>query len=208
MTRLDEGFFLKTFSPESWRASLKDGFRHSKARRAQQVSRALTAAGLYAPLAMAAGEKRNNRLLSRAFLVTLPVAGVSLIDFLRDCHAGKKSIPFAKKHAALRQLARVIRRFHDLGFVHGDLLPTNIFVVQRDNHDLDFYFMDNDRTRRYPRRTPQLLWRRNLVQLNRMPLPGISLQDRMLHWRAGWKGKRASGAFNVMRSRAAAVFAA
>jgi hypothetical protein len=39
--------------------------------------------------------------------------------------------------------------------------------------------MDNDRTRRFPIWLPQRLWRRNLVQLNRMPLPGISLQDRM-----------------------------
>jgi len=39
--------------------------------------------------------------------------------------------------------------------------------------------MDNDRTRRYPPWYPHLLWRRNLVQLNRFMLPGISLQDRM-----------------------------
>jgi hypothetical protein len=39
--------------------------------------------------------------------------------------------------------------------------------------------MDNDRTRRYPKWMPQVLWRRNLVQLNRLPLPGIALQDRM-----------------------------
>jgi hypothetical protein len=39
--------------------------------------------------------------------------------------------------------------------------------------------MDNDRTRRYPRWLPQNLWKRNLVQLNRFPLPGISLHDRV-----------------------------
>jgi hypothetical protein len=39
--------------------------------------------------------------------------------------------------------------------------------------------MDNDRTRRYPGWIPQQLWRRNLVQLNRFPLPGITLQDRV-----------------------------
>jgi hypothetical protein len=42
-----------------------------------------------------------------------------------------------------------------------------------------FFFMDNDRTRRYPAWLPHRLWRRNLVQLNRVVLPGISLQDRM-----------------------------
>jgi hypothetical protein len=39
--------------------------------------------------------------------------------------------------------------------------------------------MDNDRTRRYLPPTARPLCRRNLVQLNRLPLPGISLQDRM-----------------------------
>ena len=79
----------------------------------------------------------------------------------------------------MRLLAREIRRFHDLGFVHGDLVPTNIFVSYGEGQPLAFCFMDNDRTHRYPQSLPQLLWKRNLVQLNRMPLPGISLQDRM-----------------------------
>jgi hypothetical protein len=39
--------------------------------------------------------------------------------------------------------------------------------------------MDNDRTRRYPKWMAQLFWWRNLVQLNRLRLPGITLQDRM-----------------------------
>ena len=39
--------------------------------------------------------------------------------------------------------------------------------------------MDNDRTRRYPKWLPQSLWKRNLVQLNRLPLSSISLQDRI-----------------------------
>jgi hypothetical protein len=39
--------------------------------------------------------------------------------------------------------------------------------------------MDNDRTHQYPKWFPQVFWRRNLVQLNRIPLPGITLQDRV-----------------------------
>jgi hypothetical protein len=47
-----------------------------------------------------------------------------------------------------------------------------------------FCFMDNDRTRRYPTWMPRRLWRRNLVQLNRVPLAGISLQDRVRFFHA------------------------
>src|SRR5438094_8491510 len=52
--------------------------------------------------------------------------------------------------------------------------------------------MDNDRTRRYPRWLPQSSWKRNLVQLNRFPLPGISLQDRMrfFHHYLGYRSLR------------------
>ena len=39
--------------------------------------------------------------------------------------------------------------------------------------------MDNDRTQRYPAWLTGHLRRRNLVQLNRMPLAHITLQDRM-----------------------------
>jgi hypothetical protein len=44
--------------------------------------------------------------------------------------------------------------------------------------------MDHDRTRRYPKWLAQSLWQRNLVQLNRFPLPGITLQDRIRFFRA------------------------
>jgi hypothetical protein len=44
--------------------------------------------------------------------------------------------------------------------------------------------MDNDRTRVYGPILANALWKRNLVQLNRLPLPGITLQDRMRFLRA------------------------
>ena len=58
-------------------------------------------------------------------------------------------------------------------------MASNILVSQAAREDIEFYFMDNDRTRRFPTWLPQSLWKRNLVQLNRLPLPGISLQDRI-----------------------------
>ena len=39
--------------------------------------------------------------------------------------------------------------------------------------------MDNDRTSYFSYGRSARGWKRNLVQLNRMPLPGITLQDRM-----------------------------
>lgn len=177
----DHGYYLKIFYPYTTGKVLKDSFRLSKARRAQQMSGQLAAAGFHAPLAIAAGEKRKRSLVECSFLLTAPVAGMSLIEALAQHHRGAQ---ISVKRTAIQELAREIRRFHDLGFVHGDLLPTNIFVHPGENQQWQFYFMDNDRTRRYPPALPQSQWKRNLVQLNRMPLPGISLHDRMRFLRA------------------------
>jgi hypothetical protein len=53
--------------------------------------------------------------------------------------------------------------------------------------------MDNDRTRRYPSCLPAVR-ERNLIQLNRMPLAGISLQDRMVFLHAYLNVNRLSAA--------------
>lgn len=176
-------YYLKTFYPDSIGKALKDSVRLSKARRAQRIGAELAAAGFHAPIAVAAGEKRKRRLIECAFLLTTPVAGVSLVELLQQPGGADRAANRAGKLAGLRQLAQEIRRFHDLGFVHGDMVATNIFV-HGDPHPRQFFFMDNDRTRRYPQALPQSQWKRNLVQLNRLPLPGISLQDRMRFLRA------------------------
>jgi hypothetical protein len=176
----NERVFLKVFHRVSPLATLKDLCRPSKALRALRMGALLSDLGFHLPVAIAAGEQRTHRVLQRAFLLTLPVAGVPLPAFLRDRHGlGKVNVPLLGKRDALKRLANDIRRFHDLGFVHGDLVPSNIFVSEVANETGRFFFLDNDRTRRYPKWFPQSLWKRNLVQLNRFPLAGISLQDRM-----------------------------
>jgi len=192
--------YLKIFFPGPRASALKDRLRQSKARRALLASAALAGQSFRAPVTLAAGEKRSAGALQCAFLLTLPVPGVSLPEFLAQCYGSRRSAAAARKHAALRQLARELRRFHDAGFVHGDLVPTNLFVARRDDDQLSFYFMDNDRTRRFPRSLPQSLWKRNLVQLNRMPMPGIYLQDRLRFLKA-YLGARADLPASVALAR-------
>src|SRR5581483_427549 len=105
-------------------------------------------------------------------------------DNRRPAAAGVSRGAAARKRAGIEALARTIRRLHGQGFVHGDLVASNIFVAANGDREIHFYFMDNDRTRRFPRWLPQSLWKRNLIQLNRLPLPGITLQDRMRFLRA------------------------
>lgn len=177
--------FLKVFYRTSALASFKDFFRRSKAVRSLMLTESFGGLGFNAPIAIGAGEERHANLLRRSFVVTLPVPGRALPLFLRDhVERGAPAISLRQKRQALAQLAREIRRLHDRGFVHGDLVPGNIFVAPTKDGTMNFWFMDNDRTRRYPNCLPQRFWLRNLIQLNRIPLAGISLQDRMRFFHA------------------------
>jgi serine/threonine protein kinase len=159
--------------------TLKDIFRESKALRSLRQAAELARFNFNVPITVAAGEQRRQQLLQKAFLLTLGVDGQPLPSVLGPVRSDARTVSLAEKRRDLKQLAAEVRRLHGLGFVHGDLVPTNIFVCRPPGQGSRFFFMDNDRTRRYPRWIPQRLWRRNLVQLNRMPLPGITLQDRL-----------------------------
>jgi serine/threonine protein kinase len=178
-----ERLFLKIFHPAN-KVGLKDRFRDSKAFRFLKQGLALSEAGFLTPVTLAAGEERRLGFLRQAFVVTIGIEGAPLPVFLAErCRSGADGFSIREKRNALRSLAQQVRRFHDLGFVHGDLVPSNILACRDNGDNLLFYFMDNDRTRRYPSWLPQGLWKRNLVQLNRMPLASISLQDRMRFFR-------------------------
>jgi len=171
-------FYLKIYHPSGPGGTVKDFFRNSKAVRALKQGCALSELGFHVPLAVAAGEKRDFGILNRAFLLTSAVKGLPLPLYLEGFLGKRDRASLQQKRQWLDRLAIEIRRMHRLGFVHGDLVPSNI-VVQAEEAQVAFFFVDNDRTRRYPAWFPQGRWRRNLVQLNRFVLPGISLQDRM-----------------------------
>jgi serine/threonine protein kinase len=172
-------FYLKIFHGSFGMRALKDIFRQSKAVRSMHQAVALRRFNFNVPLPLAAGEMREHGLLRKAFVLTLRVNGLSLPVLLKEHSLAVNNLTLLEKRRGLKQLATEVRRLHELGFVHGDLLPTNIFVSQAEGKESRFFFMDNDRTRHYPKWMPHALWRRNLVQLNRIPLPGVTLQDRV-----------------------------
>ena len=181
-----EEFYLKIFHNSSPVEILKDFFRASKAFRALKQGKALSERGFHVALSLAAGEFRTFRCIKKAFLLTVRVEGASLPYFLSENFSGQLDpVALRRKREYLIQLAMEIRRLHQYGIIHGDLTPYNI-LVQTYRERIVFYYMDNDRTRRYPPWTwlPHFLLKRNLVQLNRFVLPGISLQDRVrfLHY--------------------------
>jgi hypothetical protein len=160
--------------------AIKDLARMSKATRFWRQGLALAGAGFQVPLTIAVGELRRWRFLQRAFVLTAAVAGRPLPIFLADLKQTlNRHEYFNCKRDGVVRLAQIIRNFHGQGFVHGDMVASNLFISNADGRDLSIVLMDNDRTRRYSAWFRQSLWKRNLIQLNRMPLPGITLQDRM-----------------------------
>ncbi|MBI2999955.1 MAG: hypothetical protein HYY46_16120 [Deltaproteobacteria bacterium] len=175
----ENDFYLKIFGRPDLLGSLKDLVRHSKALRALRQGEAFSRCGFHVPLAVAAGEERTLGVLKRAFLLTRGISGSALPYFLREYYASPLDPGrVRRKRKYIRQLALEVRRLHEIGFVHGDLVPYNILVHAQGGQP-SFFYLDHDRTQRYPNWFPQAFWKRNLVQLNRFVLPGISLQDRI-----------------------------
>ena len=172
--------FVKVFHRRKGVAQLKDLWGQSKARRFWRQGLALNEAGFNVPTTVVFGEKRRGGLPERSLVLTKTIDGQPAPSYLASLNYSRDNRAQLKmKRGALAQLAAVVRRFHDLGFVHGDLVATNIFVVGQSAESLAFYLMDNDRSQRYSPWLTVYLRKRNLVQLNRMPLPHLTLQDRM-----------------------------
>ncbi len=173
-------YYLKVFHSIPASSAVKDFFRSSKPFRFWRQGLALSAAGFKVPQTIAAGELRSFRFVQRGFILTAKVDGYSLPLFLaQSANDGDRKGLMTIKKNGVTTIAQLLRQFHRLGFVHGDLVASNLFISSAAPGGLTVYFMDNDRTRRYPRWFPRFLWKRNLIQLNRMPLPCITLHDRV-----------------------------
>jgi len=144
--------FVKSYpAPGGWRAT-----------RAFRMARELGARGFGAPEVVIAAVRGHAGLL-----VTRDAGGEDLASAL-----ARRSALRAGKRALLRSLGEEVARLHRAGFVHGDLVPPNVRV-----RGTEFVFLDNDRTRR----GGFLVWlvgRRNLVQLGRFVVAGVTASDR------------------------------
>ena len=114
----------------------------------------------------------------RGMIVTARAPGVALPRALRM--TGTEGLPH--KRALLRALGEEIARLHRAGFVHGDLTPYNVIVEL--GEPPRFVFIDHERTCRAPIVGRMRRRLRNLVQLGRLELPGLTRADRVRVLRA------------------------
>jgi hypothetical protein len=171
------GAYLKVYQSAALGVRVKDGFRSSKALRSLRVSAQLANLGFGVAPVLAAGEDRRGLALRNAFLLTVELSADRLDQFANRLADEPGAARRQRKRAILDALGREVARLHESGFVHGDLLVTNILVARELPPRL--YFIDHDRSRRPCQLVRVRQERRNLVQLNRINIPGITRSDRL-----------------------------
>jgi Lipopolysaccharide kinase (Kdo/WaaP) family len=152
---------------------IKRLFRATQAEHVVRIVEQLRRDGFGAPCVLLTGLHRGS---GRELLVTRRLAGSMVTRVFNPRHAAADR---ATRRAVLHALGLEIARFHEKGYVHGDLTPYNVLIVSRE--PIRFAFIDHERTRRVGTGSPVAQWHRmrNLVQLGRFDLPGITLADRM-----------------------------
>jgi hypothetical protein len=184
LNRNEHTFYVKRYFSPRVSYTLKDIFRSSKALHAWNASLLLDRFAFHTAPLIAAGEKRKLGLLKDAFLVTEAVEAPAILEFAGTTFSTARSPKkLTEKRGLVRALGVEVGRMHLLGIVHGDLLPGNILVDDSEKPPR-FFFLDNDRTRRLFGHLSVKTVVRNLVQLGRFPLPGVTLTDRLRFFKA------------------------
>lgn len=178
--------YVKNYHAYSRLTMLKDCLRPSKASHVQRISDRLAAQGFVVPEVVAVAEQRWGPIVRRSWVATTALAGTPVaVDLaLTDRH-------LHAKHATLRAIGTAVARLHEARFTAGDLVPSNIWIDEG-----RVAFLDHDRTTAGYWASSWWRTRRNLVQLNRHVLPGVTATDRLRVYRAytsarGWESSRA-----------------
>lgn len=172
-----------------WTA-LKDWFRPSKAANVGQVSAALAAQGFLVPHVLAVGEERSGLTVRRSWCATAALDGEPIATRLAALAETDQRTMLRAKRGILDTLGREVARLHRSGILAGDLVPANVWIALAAT-ELQIAFLDHDRTGIGAAPVGWRASRRNLVQLNRVVLPGVVTTDRLRVYRAyagaqGW----------------------
>jgi hypothetical protein len=205
--------YVKVYRCHRGRTAAKNLMRPSKARNVLRLSARLALVGFRVPRVLAAGEERLGRWRRHSWVATAALGGEPLTEHLAallrarglreapesisgaDAHRGTAEEPprarglyLKRKRALLRVIGAEVARLHVAGFVAGDLVPTNVWTVAEPG-GVAIALLDHDRTCGGRFAAPWWRARRNLVQLNRMVLPGITVSDRLRVYRAYASGR-------------------
>ena len=174
-----EILYLKKFPHRSFSDAVKCLLRPSRAKRAFIAGFMLEKSGFNTPQTVAYLHKNQGFLSREDILVTEGIVHAAAVpEALNASGDNASGMGLNARRKMIRQFGRTIGRMHSAGICHGDLRAGNIFV-REENDNFEFFFIDNERTRKCL--PPGLrLSLKNLVQLNLTR--NISNTDRMRFW--------------------------
>ena len=185
--RFDKGDKVVYFKQYLYRSAwdfIKDFVRASRAERAFKAAEMLGENGFDAPAIIAMGKFRSGLYHTTNFIVTLEIEDAKQIyQFIPDLQKRGRSETRCRREL-IRALGQTIGRMHAKGIFHGDLRLGNILARQEKNR-WRFFFLDNERTRKFYR-LPARLRLKNLVQVNMFPPAAMSNTDRMRFFKEYW----------------------
>lgn len=120
-----ERVIVKRYAVRGLRDWIKYTFVPSRAKAEWVTGRALDEAGIPTAVPLAMGERRR-LVLRDASLVTREIVDSVHLNAYVAAHLGGPEDP--RRTALYDDLARIVRRMHDAGFVHNDLHGGNILV--------------------------------------------------------------------------------
>lgn len=170
--------YYKEFLNRSPFEIFKTLFRGSRCHRARLQGELLRQKNFHSPAILCWGKKGH-----RHFMVTEGIGAPGLFDFITKNWAPPLAREqFHSKRRIIERLGEEIGRLHKEGICHGDLRLNNI-LVQQTEKGIYFYLIDNERNRCFTK-IPKRLIEKNLVQVNMILPPYVTLQDRLRFFRA------------------------
>jgi len=181
--------YFKKYLHRSVSDIIKHLVRDSRAKRAFKALLMLAENGFDVPTIIAMGESRSSFFNTRNFLVTSQVEDAKdIYHFFAETPRNLTKEQLRYKRELIRALGRTIGRMHAKAIFHGDLRLGNV-LARQENNRWRFFFLDNERTKRF-RRLPFQLQLKNLVQVNMIPGHVITNTDRMRFFKEYWAENR------------------
>ena len=176
-TGVERWVYIKQYLCRSVWDFIKHLVRPSRARRAFKATLMLEKNGFEAPAVVAMGECKSGLFNREDFLVTFEVENAQRFhQIIPERLEDLSKEQLRNKRELMRAFGQSIGKMHAAGIFHGDLRVGNVLARQKKN-DWHFFFIDNERTKKFYRLPPWLRLK-NLVQLN-MFRDGISRTDRL-----------------------------
>jgi tRNA A-37 threonylcarbamoyl transferase component Bud32 len=187
----EKAVYYKQYLCRSVLDFIKDFMRANRAERAFQAAEMLGENGFDVPAVIAIGKYKGSLFHTKSFLVTEEIEKAKQIyQIISDSKLGIQD-----KRELIRAFGQTIGKMHAKGIFHGDLRLGNILAKQ-DKDRWRFFFLDNERTRKFYH-LPAQLRLKNLVQINMFQPATISNTDRVRFFKEYWTQNKES---NIART--------